>query len=1192
MKISYLSDALSEHLWWKIDQNEFNRFVSILSTFNNKVREYSNSSSYHEINYVFLLHDFLRDTFYPANEYEIIPLGNTDLTISKDSNLLVLAECKKPDNSSEMVTKEDFNRKAFHELIWYYLESTRNVDNGIATLKPGLTIRNLLITNFKVYFSFKPADLEKIINSDSKAIERMWLRYKNQQAIVNTTQAFYEELKQYIASKISMLEKLPVVFVDWHNLQSTIGNKKLLYKFLYKDFLINEKRTNTLKPHVLNRKFYEELLYLMGMEEYSEESGSKILIRINKNESKLLAGQIYYKMTELESDPNVCYERSFELSILWINRLLFLKLFEGQLLKANGVSDDFKILSNEKIQSFDDINHLFFSVLGKKPESRPSNSFYDKFKLIPYLNSSLFELQTIERNNVRIKDLDNCEIYKYSSSVLRTSDEKLPIVRYLIDFLSSWDFSSSINDSDNIEVDNKIIDAAVLGQIFEKLNGYQDGSIYTPSEITEFLAKQSVRGCILSKACDVFGASFHSLNELRNYVNENGKRKELNDLINSITYCDPAVGSGHFLVSLLNRIIATKNQLGVLYYSGSDDRVTDFRIEILNDELNIKDIDGNHFIYKRNDFETLRLQKTLFEEKTYIIENCLFGADLNKNAVSICRLRLWIELLKNAYYENGTMQTLPNIDRNIKCGDSIIRTKDVVVGSGIAGFAFNNREKELLDKYKELISQYQSESDKDKKREINSEIERIATELKLLTQANTRYQSGNLFDDNTQIAIIEEDNYVDWKLNFPKILDKNGILVGFDCVIGNPPFIPLKRLDSAVTKKYKEQNFSSFNPNGDLYCLFIELGIKLLKRKGRLSFITSNKWLRAGYGENLRNLLSNDNLNIEYLIDLGSGVFENATVDSSIIILSRNHNNYSTVACEANKNVLSNFEEHIQDNGLINKYDTKRGWAILTPLEQSIKQKIEDRGTPINERDDVHIYNGYKSGANPVFIIDQDKYNEIINSCDTEQEKPNTERIIKPVIRGRDIKNQSFTPSGLYMILTYFDSHLWLQERCPSLFNYLSEKQQLLESRGQCRYLQNGSSRDENNPNYPGYPGQHHWLEIDNNPTESFFELSLQSKVAWPDIATDNANFARIDEGYCIDHTAFFIPNCPDELLRFLNSKIVRWYISITAADLGESGVRYQKQYIDNIPIPTDFTIPYYEFYGFSQEEIDYLESL
>ncbi len=323
-----------------------------------------------------------------------------------------------------------------------------------------------------------------------------------------------------------------------------------------------------------------------------------------------------------------------------------------------------------------------------------------KFSHIPYLNSSLFEFSEMEEATIKINMLDGtAELDLISSTVLRNDKNKakaarLNTLQYFFEFLDAYDFASE--GSEEIQEESKtLINASVLGLIFEKINGYKDGSIFTPGFITMYMCRQSIRQAVVNKFKDKYNWKAETFGDLYNYISEDRsakKLKEYNEQVNSLTICDPAVGSGHFLVSALNELIAIKDELGILI-SEQGTRLSEIEITLENDELIITDAQGDIFQYiiepDKNNQHYIQpwkqaVQKTLFHEKQTIIENCLFGVDINPKSVQICRLRLWIELLKNAYYiipeeqpQNSgrignELKTLPNIDINIKCGNSLI----------------------------------------------------------------------------------------------------------------------------------------------------------------------------------------------------------------------------------------------------------------------------------------------------------------------------------------------------------------------------------------------------------------------------------------------------------------------------------------------------------------------------------------
>ncbi|MBR4141545.1 MAG: class I SAM-dependent DNA methyltransferase, partial [Campylobacter sp.] len=355
-----------------------------------------------------------------------------------------------------------------------------------------------------------------------------------------------------------------------------------------------------------------------------------------------------------------------------------------------GGLDDYKnlkFLNISKIPDFDTLHELFFNILAK-PLSDLHRSG-SKFAYLPYLNSSIFTKQEIEKT-LEINQLENgvtIQIYAHTSLF----DEKhkkltgeMPFLQYLFEFLDSFDFGENHSDENKSD----LISSAVLGQVFERLNGYKDGSFYTPSFITSYMSKASIDKLVLAKFSEFFGVNLANLDDLEDEINAQIRKsqnrseiyKALNSLIDSLKICDPAVGSGYFLVSALNYIIFLKSKLGILI----DENAKPLKVEISYkfDELIVCEYDGSIIRYSRPTSQTdprQIIQKTLFNEKAKLIENCLFGVDINPNSCEIARLRLWIELLKSSYFtdlsepnplKQNALETLPNIDINIKCGNS------------------------------------------------------------------------------------------------------------------------------------------------------------------------------------------------------------------------------------------------------------------------------------------------------------------------------------------------------------------------------------------------------------------------------------------------------------------------------------------------------------------------------------------
>jgi len=416
------------------------------------------------------------------------------------------------------------------------------------------------------------------------------------------------------------------------------------------------------------------LLHIIGLEE-KKEGGKKLIQRkeerddgsLLENTINILASEnLLQQLPRDDADFGASKEEKLfnvglELSITWVNRILFLKLLEGQLLNYHADDKSHRFLDSKTISNYDELNKLFFQVLAVQPKDR-TGAIKGKFSRVPYLNSSLFEPSLLERDTIRISNLDpGLSLKLATSTVLKTEGGKkktgeMPCLQYLFEFLDAYDFSSE--GKEEIQEENKtLINASVLGLIFEKINGYKDGSFFTPGFITMYMCRETVRRAVVQKFNEAKKWKLENFEQLHNKIDD---VKEANEIINDLKICDPAVGSGHFLVSALNEIIAIKSELGILA-DRKGNRLREYSVQVVNDELITETGINEFFEYKSGNKESQRVQEALFHEKQTLIENCLFGVDINPNSVKICRLRLWIELLKNAYYTSESKRKLPSI---------------------------------------------------------------------------------------------------------------------------------------------------------------------------------------------------------------------------------------------------------------------------------------------------------------------------------------------------------------------------------------------------------------------------------------------------------------------------------------------------------------------------------------------------
>ena len=1142
------------------------------------------------------LRNFLSDTFYKP--YYMAPEEDIDLAVRLDktskSNIGLLIEVKSTTNKNEMISVGNLNRKALQELLLYYLRERISKKNS--------DIKYLIATNVYEYFIFDAQEFEQKFYQNKK-LKKEFQDFEDGRKTSRKTDFFYSGIASSFIEEVA--DSLDYTYFDIRSYAKYLGentaSKKLieLYKVFSDVHLLKLPFQND--SNSLNKRFYAELLHIIGIEEKKENNKIVIVRKAvgRRNEASLLENTINQLDAEdcLRKVPNIAIygstqeERLFnvamELCITWINRILFLKLLEAQMLKYHNGEQCYKFLSIQKIRDFDDLNTLFFQVLARNVHQRTASILKD-FEFVPYLNSSLFEVTELESNTIKINSLSQrSELPLFTNSVLINRKEKqqfnsLPTLNYLFAFLDAYNFASE--GSEEVQEEAKtLINASVLGLIFEKINGHKDGSVFTPGFITMYMCREAVANSVLTKFNNFYNWNCTSVTDLYNKIDD---ILQANQLINSITICDPAVGSGHFLVSALNELIRLKYELGILVDSeGKRIKKSDYTLSIENDELIVTDAENNLFEYNPLNEESRRIQETLFKEKKIIIENCLFGVDINPNSVKICRLRLWIELLKNAYYtaesDYKQLETLPNIDINIKCGNSLLHRfdltdsiKSVLKETGIS-----------IGQYRNAVNKYKNAQDKAEKWELDSIIAEIKSKLtteigakdpKKLRLNKRRAELVNLLApqlfemskkeqkdwqkrvDAVKKEIAELESYFEeinsnkiylgafeWRIEFPEVLDADGNFIGFDCVIGNPPYIQLQSMgtDADVLERMK---YKTYVRTGDIYCLFYEQGMNLLKPNGCLCYITSNKWMRAGYGKELRQYFI-AKTNPVLLIDFaGIKIFDAATVETNILIAKKESYTQNTLACIiSNTDDLNKLSVLVQQQAVECRFASSDSWVILSPIEQSIKQKIDTIGTPLKDWN-INIYRGVLTGYNDAFIISTEKRNEILANCQTEDERTRTAELIRPILRGRDIKRYSYDWANLWLINT----HNGIKGKIPriQIENYPAIKAHLDQ------YWEKISTRaDKGDTPY-------------NLRNCAYMEDFSKPKIVWGEIS-DKSKFAFDFLGeYIPEATTFYLNGEYIEyLLTALNSSVSEWLFSKTGTTTGVGTIRWKKYTIEQL---------------------------
>ena len=1104
-----------------------------------------------------------------GNSISINTHDKIDSSIKKDDKIRVLIEFKRPSNKSEMINPSDLNKKALHETLWYFYNP--KYDHTFVTY--------LIISNGDDVFIF---DSKKFGN---KAIKDLCINFKDGSTSLGGTNELYEKIGEIIEAEgisniignycyfsieelSSNLEKAKDYLENKENgADQTFPKLVALYKIFHPDFLLREYKVED--SNTLNSKFYNELLYILGLKEVKEKNGSKKLIIQLTKEIGFLASEIDYKL----SDYSEREDATFQLIISWLNRILFLKLFEGQLVSFND-NKDMKFLTSEKIKDWNNLDNLFFKIVGKPIKERRKRDF----DFIPYLNSSLFEESEIEiKTRITISHIDNDnEIPLFDGSILNDnpnykgfSNKKVNTLKYLLDFLDAYDFGAEEHNHGLRKENKDIINSAVLGLIFEKLNGYKDGSVYTPGHITEFMAKESIEKAVLDKFNTVLSdCNVDSIEKLSNFLYRNEKDcEEHNRIFNSITVCDPAVGSGHFLVSVLYRLIALKSELGLLTYNGKLLRAD---ISVENDILTVIDQYGENYHYKRNSLEEQQnIQKSIFEEKRNIIENMLFGVDINPNSVEICRLRLWIELLKHTYYldnNSNEMEVLPNIDINIKCGDSLLSKYPAEVGKSI----LEKVDKRNLSSQLENIKNYKNAVISYKKSYRKQEKDKVKENLKKVKESIYSSVQFDLFEKNTESENIYH-NSIEWMIEFPEVLDDDGSFLGFDVIIGNPPYIQLQDNKGYLGSLYIKEKFKTFDKKGDIYALFYEKASKLVKLDGSVCLITSNKWMRASYGKVLRNFLV-EHTNTMTLIDLGANIFDSVTVESNILMYQNSNTQQKFIDSyildiklkEIEKKAL--YDLFIQKKKPIQPFKKDDSWIIIDELEKKVKFQIEKVGVPLKDWD-ISINYGIKTGFDDAFLISTEKREEILRACEgfseenflkgkrvaglNKTEYGRTKELIKPVLRGRDIKRYEANWEDLWIIATHngykdksgrkidkIDIELYL-----SIKNHLNQYLEQIQNR-----------QDKGDTAY-------------NLRNCAYYKDFEKEKVVWHEL-TDNNKFLIDNNFFTMAGTFILTGKNIKFLCSILNTKIIKWFFDKICTKSGQGTNAWKKYKVEELPIP------------------------
>ncbi len=807
--------------------------------------------------------------------------------------------------------------------------------------------------------------------------------------------------------------------------------------------------------------------------------------------------------------------------------------------------------------------------------------FLKTFENIPFLNGGLFESLDKGKNlridcfsdnpvnETRLKVPDylfflekeqQVNLSKYSSNWKKVK------VTGLLTILKKYNFT--IDENTTIDQD-VALDPELLGKVFENLLASFNpetsttarkatGSYYTPREIVDFMVEEAlieyckpvVLNVITSRGKQSDNNIENEITKLRKLldynIDENPFKDDeeitlrLIDAIEKIKVIDPACGSGAFPMGVLHKLVLMLHKL--------DPENTIWKerlIEKVPPEI-------------RQETEKSLENKPLdYIRKLGLIEHCIYGVDIQEIAIQISKLRFFISLLVEQEIDdtkpNRDIRSLPNLETKFVAANTLIKLEK----SGQLSLLDNDTlslEKELFKVREEIFypnSRWEKLKLQQKEKQLREKLKASLRKSGFSSELAEKIANWDPFDQNTH------SDWFDPEYMF-------GVKDGFDIVIGNPPYIQLQKAFNKKIKYadiYKDQGYKTFDRMGDIYCLFYEKGIQLLKENGLLAYITSNKWMRAGYGEKLREFFSK--YNPLQLVDLGPGVFENATVDTNILIIKKANNQNKLKAITLQKQDKENIFKALNEKAVVLTNLSKDAWFIGSDAEQKLKEKIERIGKPLKDWD-LKIYFGIKTGYNEAFIIDTETRNRILANCKDDEERKRTEQIIKPILRGRDIKRYYYEWAGLWVIFIpwHFPLHEDLsiqgssekaekefKKQFPSIYNHLLKFKDSLSKR----------NREETGIRYEWYALQ--------RCAATYYPEFEKEKIVWAGVG-NKLETVMVSRELFINAPANFLTGENLEFLQgLLNSKLVIWYYEMIKTRLGEKGGRFYIYDILNLPI-------------------------
>ena len=886
-------------------------------------------------------------------------------------------------------------------------------------------------------------------------------------------------------------------------------------------------------------------------------------------------------LTELSAEESTYYQAILQnLFFATLSTKKEERKFRSEVRGTRGINPDF---GNQNVYRY----HELF----RNPEK-----IENYFGEIPFLNGGLFECLDDKPNGIYIDGFTATKKHQPEvPNVLFFSDDKKADlnavygtkgktykVKGLLNILSSYNFTIDENSLDDQDI---ALDPELLGRVFENLLASYNpetsttarkatGSYYTPREIVDYMVTESLKAYFRTRlsVVDDIDKKLDQLFSTGNIDNP-FSRKDANtivELIESVRIVDPAVGSGAFPMGALNKLVFLlnkldpENELWKQAQLAAADSIPDPRIK--------KDA-------KNRIEEFFKTKNADYGRKLYLIQKCIYGVDIQEIAVEIAKLRFFISLLVDEKIDtskdNMGIEPLPNLEFKIMQGNSLISEflgvdfdngQNKQESNGQAGLEIGLEDDSLIKEFERKKIDYQNEPDKDKKASLENEIENLMIKIfesrlqkKYVELRTVEEKAKNIPKSNNREEYIRSEKakfskkhgfdlvhieeqlreftsnrktmpFFPWRLYFAEVF-KNG---GFDIVIGNPPYIQLQKGGGRLAHLYKNCGYKTYERTGDIYSLFYERGINLLRNCGHLCYITSNKWMRAGYGKSLRVFFLAQNPKL--LVDCGPGVFENTTVDVNILIIQKgDRQNHPTGVTLKQQLANHNLAEYIAQNKTPLTRLTEEAWFIGSNAEQQLKDKIARIGKQLKEWN-VNIYRGILTGLNEAFIIDTATKERL---C---KEEPRSSEILRPILRGRDIVRYGYKWAGLWIIASGYD--IDLPSKYPAIFKHLKQ------------FEAKAKERDDQGLNWWNLRACAYYAEFE------------KEKVVWKRIGSVLRFGYDKNSIYCQDSTCIMTGKDLKYICAFMNSKLGNGLLFDKAPKTGTGDVIVSVQALNPLLIP------------------------